>query len=65
MITFEPETPWTVGQSVTLHDDGDGLTSVKVVESIEHSKNETQYHLVDERVWKLRQAGVRPWVELG
>lgn len=64
MITFEPESPWTVGQLVTIRD-GD-LCAVKVVESVEHSDdgNTHQYNFVSQQVWALRQAGVRPYIEL-
>lgn len=64
MITFEPESPWTVGQFVTLRA-GD-FSTVKVVERVEQSEdgNETQYSLVSQRIWELRCAGVRPYIEL-
>jgi hypothetical protein len=64
VITFEPETPWHVGQYVTLRA-GD-FADVKVVERVEQSEDgmETQYILVSQQVWELRQAGVRPYIEL-
>jgi hypothetical protein len=63
MITFEPDSPWQVGQYVTFRD-GD-RSCVKVVETKDESGNETQYSFVDQRVWELRAIGVRPFVELG
>lgn len=48
MITFEPDSPWEVGQVVTFHEEGRPPYR-KVVESVEHSGDgsETQYSLVD------------------
>lgn len=69
MIRFDPESPWHVGQRILLYD-GE-IVEVKVVESVEHSISkdhsliETQYSLVSEKAWELRQSGVRPWAELG
>lgn len=64
ILTFEPESPWEVGQHVTFHR-GDHSV-VMVVESIEESEDgvEVQYTFVPEHIWALRQAGVRPWREL-
>lgn len=62
MITFDPDPPWEVGQQVIFRD-GECIVCTKV-EAVEHSGNETQYSLVDPKVWELRQQGVRPWIEL-
>jgi hypothetical protein len=64
MITFEPESPWEIGQHVTFRD-GE-RSCVKVVESVGQSDdgNETQYAFVTERVWQARCAGVRPYADL-
>lgn len=45
--------------------DGD-RSNVQVCERVEHSEDgmETQYSFVSQRIWDLRQAGVRPWIEL-
>lgn len=64
MIEFHPPSPWTVGQTVTLREGERECT--KVAESVDSTAdgNETQYQLVSQRVWELRQQGVRPYVEL-
>lgn len=72
MITFDPEFPWHVGQYVTFREDDD--TWVMVVEKAEFAEKvtnndddhtlEMQYSFVHQRVWELRQAGVRPYIEL-
>lgn len=48
MITFEPDSPWEVGQVVTFREEG-RLPYRKVVEAVEHSGDgyEAQYTLVD------------------
>jgi hypothetical protein len=48
MITFEPDSPWEVGQLVKFREDGRPPYQ-KVVESLEWSRDglETQYSLVD------------------
>ena len=48
MISFEPDSPWEVGQCVVFHEEG-GPIYRKVVASVEHSAdgNETQYALVN------------------
>jgi hypothetical protein len=63
MITFYPDSPWEVGQLVIFRE-GKRVVDVKVVETVEHSGNETQYSFVDPKVWELRQQGVRPFIEL-
>jgi hypothetical protein len=68
MITFDPEEPWEVGQEVTFRDDDGCVLEVKVVASVEqrtgNRMTETQYQMVDRRVWALHQQGVRPYVGL-
>lgn len=50
MITFEPDSPWDIGQVVVFREEG-RPNYRKVVTSVEHSDNgyETQYVLVDVR----------------
>jgi hypothetical protein len=49
MISFEPDSPWEVGQLVTFREE-DGPIYHKVVVSVEHSNDgyEAQYTLVDQ-----------------
>jgi hypothetical protein len=48
MITFEPDSPWEVGQVVVFREEG-RPNCRKVVVSVEHSDDgsETQYQLVN------------------
>jgi hypothetical protein len=43
MVTFEPDSPWEAGQ-VVVTSEGDNRTEM-VVDSVEHSSDETQYRL--------------------
>lgn len=54
MITFEPDSPWEVGQLVTFREDGRPPYQ-KIVESFERSEDgsETQYSLVDPAFWSV------------
>lgn len=47
MLTFDPDSPWEVGQIVIFRE-GDKLVGRKVVVSVEHSADgmETQYRMV-------------------
>jgi hypothetical protein len=48
LITFEPDSPWEVGQVVTFREEGRPIYH-KLVVSVEHADDgsETQYKLID------------------
>lgn len=49
MITFEPDSPWEVGQVVIFRDDQLGTVTQKVITAVEHSEDgmESQYTFQD------------------
>lgn len=49
MITFEPDSPWEVGQIVIFRDDKLGTATPKIITAVEHSPDgmESQYTFQD------------------
>jgi len=49
VITFEPDSPWEVGQIVIFRDDKLGTATPKIITAVEHSPDgmESQYAFQD------------------